>query len=289
MAFQYKGQYSHSSHIPSITHEQKEITRADFHAHVVQATVDTLPAVEGDPVYIATGGGYGSNDPLIAYLKSAGKIDTAIPSIKGADFRNHPSFDAEKADVLSEIQAGIQSSRPEAAEQIRSAFYSDEVNTKLAKEVVKAAIAQGKSVIHESASIYPDTIERAQLAKAHGVKTILIAGDREHTGAIAALKSTIEPKNTATSYKQFSKRFDEELVPLFDEIQLYNTDQNPPLLIAQKKGAGKDLEIYNAELYAQFKARAKLDPDKYATPTAAANVIGDENAREFPGKGRKIS
>jgi hypothetical protein len=281
-----------SSDFPTITiagksREGTEMPRKQFWAKTIQGEIAKIPTSE-TPVYIATGGGYGSFDTLIDHLKSTGEIDSAIPSIKGDMYRELSPIKAE-AEGIKKARKSVLSdeklhANPDGVEQAVTGFYSDEVNTKIAKEVVKGAIRAKKSSIHESASIYDDTIERAKLAKEHGLKTVLIAGDKNLDTAIETLKH-IEPANTARSYQKFSERFGKELVNLFDEIQLYNTDQSPPVLIAQKKGVGQELEVLNEELYGQFTAKRHLKPDLYASPTVKENPIHlDWQGKEGKGK-----
>lgn len=283
--FKYNGQYANSSEIPTIKIGDQEISRADFRKGIIDKAIAELPAVpEGkQPVYVATGGGYGSFDKLIEFERGKGTVgpETEIKSLKGALFRNLPEFEAEKKDVRAQIQGYLTSKgvepTTEAVEQVLSAFYSDEVNTKIAKEVVKASFEAKKSAIYESASIYPDTIERAEAAKKQGIKTALIAGDKDFRKAIEDLKERIEPGNTAISYQKFSARFEKELVPLFDEIRLYNTDQEPPKLIAEKKGSDQKLEILDQALFARFLANGVIDPEQYKSKAADANVINVEH------------
>jgi hypothetical protein len=280
--FKFNGQYTNSSAIPTITVDGKEIPRVEFWKQQIDKKVAeiTANAATGEPVYIATGGGYGSYNALVAYEKSKGAIGADIPSIKGDLFRNLPEFEAEKDEVRKQIRAHLGEEKlkanPNAVEQTLSAFYSDEVNTRIGKEVVKAATRAHQSSIYESASIYNDTVERAKLAEDNGVKAVLVAGDRDMASAIAELKH-IEPANTATSYKKFADRFKNELVPLFDEVRLYNTDGKEPMLIAQKKGKGEELEILKPELYAKFLAKAVIDPKKFESPTAGDSVILEEH------------
>lgn len=286
--FKLHGKYPASSDIPYITiPNEGSIERSAFWQRTIAAEVAKLSDTQGldAPVYIATGGGYGANDTLIEVLKGQGKIVSSIPSIQGEPFRTLPAFEAEKPEIRWQIaqHLGKEEDDP-AVEAVLRSFYSDEVNTKLAKEVVKAAIRQRKPVIHESASIYPDTVERAELAKEHGIKTILIAGDRDHVAAIEAKQGETNKFNTAVSYKRFAARFEEELVPLFDEIQLYKTDTDPPTLIAQKLGANEALEILDQELYAAFINRQHIDPNRYKTPDTLASVISAEHIENQPAK-----
>lgn len=283
--FKLDGQYKSSSEIPTITIGGKEVSRADFWKQQIDAKVAELPATpEGtQATYIATGGGYGSNQALVDYERSQGKIGTDVVSMKGDLFRNLQVFDAEKEKVRDQIRqhlgAEALEKNPNAVEQTLSAFYSDEVNTKIAKEVVKAAFPANKSVIYESASLYPDTVERAVAAGMGGLKTVLVAGDKDLDTAIEGLKAKIEPANTATSYKKFSARFEGELVPLFDEVRLYNADGETPVLIAEKKGKGQKLEILDQGLYDKFLAKKDIDPEQYKSPTADSNVINEDHKK----------
>lgn len=273
--FQYQG-CEWSSHLPAITVGETAVPRAQMHSYIIRQAVEDIPDSPGPAAYVATGGGYGSTASLIAFEKAQGHIAATVPPISGSMFRNDSVFEAEKMAVKEHIRQYLGeeaiANNPQAVEQILSAFYSDEVNTKIAKEVVKAAFAAKKSVIHESASIYADTVERARLAKAQGLKTVLIAGDKDVKSAIAALPQ-VEPANTATSYQKFSARFENELVPLFDEIRLYNTDKPAPFLIAEKTGPGQPLHIIDPQLYAAFIAKKSIDPSSYQSATAGTNTL----------------
>jgi hypothetical protein len=284
--FTLDGKYTKSSDIPTIAVEGKEIARVDFWKQKIETATQALPAGKSgeQPSYIATGGGYASNSELVAYEKSSGAIASDIVSIKGDLFRDLPEFAAEKELVRAQIAAFLGEEKlkenPNAVEQTLSAFYSDEVNTKIAKEAVKASFPAHKSVIYESASIYPDTVERAIAAGQNGLKTVLIAGDKDLDTAIAALKDKVEPANIATSYQKFSARFESELVPLFDEVRLYNIDGAEPKLIAQKTGKGQPLEILDKELYQKFLDKRSIDPQTRKSATADTNIINDEHQKK---------
>jgi hypothetical protein len=270
-----------------------EISRQVFWNTVIQSACAMVPDASGTPVYIATGGGYGSFETLIEWEKEAGHIDRIIPSIGGNMFRSLPAILIEMDQVRGEIakQLNLQND-PVEVERILSAFYSDEVNTCIAKEVVLSLFKQGKSCIHESASLYPDTITRARAAHEQGMKTVLVAGDRDIESALRARNATVEPANTVRSYQVFAERFERELVPLFHEIRLYNTDDPAaPKLIAQKRSADQELIIVDRSLYERFLANGQLDPDSYKSRMAeAANVIHkdwNERMGETPGPARQ--
>jgi len=264
-----------------------KVPRDDWRASVIRDEIAKLPEPSESPVYIATGGGYGSNNGLIDFEKHRGNIAPAIPSIRGMDFRDHKHLEAEKPvirDAITKYLGENAASNPHALEQTLFTFYSDEVNTKLAKEVVKAAIEGKRSVIYESPAISQDTISRAQLAKENGVKTVLVAGDMALEAAIP-LKKEMEPYSVAACFKMFATRFESELAPLFDEIRLYDTDQNPPQLIAEKKSEGQPLDILNPERYAEFLAKKDIDPEQYKSSTATVNSVAHELSLMLKGKG----
>jgi len=297
MAFQYGGSdVENSSQLSHVNVGQARILRDELWRAIIKEHFEKLPHSE-HPVYIATGGGYGSFNALINQLKAVGEIDPNIPVLKGDDFRNHPAFDTEKEDVKEEIRKhleAIEASNPadqqqpvtdEDVNKILTAFYSDEVNTKFVKGVtingeisrdvprslLLRAITEGKSVIHESAFIYPEDVVRPAMAK-EGSKTVLIAGDCDMDGAIARLPHIL-PKATATSFKRFASRFESELVPAFDQIKLYNSDSEPPKLIAIKRGKGQELEVLEPALYHAFLAKKDVDVEKYASRIDESNVI----------------
>lgn len=287
--FKYKignDAYKWSSRIPTITIDGKEVMRHEFWEQQIQDMLGTLPTPkEGEtPVYIATGGGYGSYNELIDFEKKKGLIPNHLVSLKGGIFYDLPIFDEEKK--LAREQAakhigeeGIQRN-PQAIAQTVSSFYADETNTRMAKGAVNAAFPRQQSVIHESASIYPDTIERAQLAQQYGITTVLVAGDKDVRTAVEEMKGRVEPFNTATSYQKFAARFETELMPLFDEIRLYNTDGQEPKLIAQKKSKEEKLEILNQQLYAQFINKKYITPETFKSATVDTNVIAEEHRGE---------
>jgi hypothetical protein len=282
--FKYFGN-AQSSQQPYINVGQVRLARNDVHTAIVNERLANVSPTE-NPVYIATGGGYGANDHLIEMLKKNGDINKNIPSIKGADFRNHPFITEENETVRQSIRQFLNPEAPEtvdpkAVEQILSSYFSDECNTKIAKEVVKGFFKKGASVIHESASIYPDTIERVNLAREKGLKTVLIAGTRDVEKAIEEKSESIEKFNTAKSYQAFAARFESELVGRFDEIKLYNTDGPEPILIAEKTGPDQSLQIIDQELYAAFKKQAEINPLDYGQPKSA---VGAEHAQVAAGK-----
>src|SRR5690606_12500552 len=93
------------------------------------------------------------------------------------------------------------------------------------------------------------------------------------------------PANTATSYQKFAARFESELVPLFDEVRLYNNDGKEPVLIAEKKGKGQALEILDTELYQKFIDKKSIDPAKYRSPTADSNKVLEDHEKKEQEKG----
>lgn len=282
MAFEYEingKKYTKSSDIPTIVVGGKEIPRGEFRRQIIDAHVAQLPAMSGQQVYIATGGGYGSNEKLVGWQKEQGTLANNFPFIAGEPFRTNPAFLAEKSAIEAQIRA--QNPTMSDADVVRTyrAFMSDEVNTQIGKEIVNAGITAGKAVGYESASLYPDTLERVRAAKAAGMTTHLIAGDMDFREALNNPRTN--QFNTVTSYQRFSARWDKELVPVFDKIELYNTDGvkdgKPPVLIAEKKGTGKPLVVYDQTLYAQFKAKACLDPNQFRTAATAADITAQNH------------
>lgn len=264
-----------------IVDDAKEIERKQMWQMLIKQTVDALPAQkEGDPlIYVATGGGYGANEMLLAAEQKSGRLPERLTAIEGHNYRNLPIFDAEKERVREAIREFLGEEaikkNPNAVEQTLSAFYSDEVNTQITKSAVIEAFGE-KSVAHKSASLYEDTITRAKAAQDAGMTTVLVAGNRDFEKMIKDQGDKIEPYNTARSYHTFATRFKDELVPLFDQIRLYDSDSEPPKLIAEKKGKGQELEIKDPVLYAKFVANQTMDPLDYASPTVRANVIAEE-------------
>ncbi len=168
---------------------------------------------------------------------------------------------------------GITQGLEERADQLLSAFYSDEYNTQIIKTAVKEAIESGKSCVHVSASLYDDTKERADLAQKYGFTTVMIAANLHHTSAIERLP-TIDPSGVVRSYQRFSTKFKEEWLGLFNQVMVYDVNGEEPVLIAIKDGI--ELNVGNNGAYVQFIANQHLDPGQYTTPVTGMNVIQQE-------------
>lgn len=340
--FKLNGQeYQQSSDLPTMYGSEEK--RGDFQKRIVGAMVEEMkkrPAHEGDPVYVATGGGYGSFDLLIAQEKEAGTLDKNLPSIKGDLFRDLAEFTrakdskateeeaakftryapepgSEAAELRRQIEEHLKAHgapiTKDAIDQIQSSFYNNEVNTLIGKEVVKAASAAGQSSAYESASLYKDTMERAEQAAQAEVKVtpVLIVGMRDidkvvvkdaEGNNIVADKNIahIEPRNIATSHKNFAKRFDGEQVgdeqlpswkDTFKEIRIYDTNnlEKPVLLMVKTKGGtlepvGRDDEekaMNKAKFEALLAKDKALDPEQYASKAASANNdVSEHKERE---------
>ena len=290
--YKYLGKYEFSSKIPTITIGNIDVPRPVFWNRQINETIEpfasleTLDGVKHYPLYIATGGGYGSNSDLIQRHIANSSIPeiTNIPSIKGADFLNAPGIATERELVRADIRRFLEAKEgaelvtEAAVNRILSSFYSDELNTKLAKGAVLACIDHGISVIHESASIYPDTVERAKYAKSKGFETVLISGERDVDACVNELKDKIEPSNIAKSHQLFSARFEAELLPNFDKIQIIDTN-NPDkhTLIAAKTDF--EFTVHDEEAYARFLGKGTIDPQAYASPHAQANAIAQQHAQ----------
>ncbi len=267
---------ANSNEIPTIEYGGKVISRGEFQRRMIEETVAGLPVPEGSPVYVATGGGYGSFDKLLKHEQESGRIPAEVFSIKGDNYRNHPAFKAEEAAVRAQIAEHLgEGATKQDIDRVYSAFYSNEVNTLIGKKAVVAALEAGKSVAYESASMKGDTEERAAIAKKYGAKTVLEIGDRDVAAAIAALPH-IEPLNTAASYKNFAGRVP-ALSQAFDEVRIYNVDGEEPVLIAQKID-NQIVPVQGQEArYMKFLANANIQPEEVASRYAVANVIADEH------------
>lgn len=266
--------------------------RGQFHTALINQKISELypenASLPNPPVYIATGGGYGSYETLIDVAKQQGVIDPHIPLIAGCCFQDRKELLNERALVAQAVRQHLNPQSPESVtkeevEHILSSFYSDEVNTKLAKAAILRCFNEGKSVIHRSASIYPDTIERAQAAKAKGFKTVLIAGTQDVEHALKTSNHSVEPFNTVTSYQKFAERFERELLPLFDEVKLYDTINTPPVLLMEKRAAkpgelSGETIIHRPLDYMYFLAQKSLNPKDYASPHAEKNAIAMQHA-----------
>jgi hypothetical protein len=93
------------------------------------------------------------------------------------------------------------------------------------------------------------------------------------------------PFNTASLFKNFSKVFQDEYIGLFDEVLLYNTDNNPSELITHKASADQELEILNSEIYTRFIAKRHFNPKALRALTLEDNVIATEHIQRGHGKG----
>lgn len=292
-AFTYLGAYAHSCQIPFIDIGQARVNRDSFWRATIAEHVARIPVSE-QPVFIATGGGYGSFNGLVDTLKRNGSIDPAIPVADGNLFRDSAALEAEKETVRGAIRKHLaQTLKTEPSEeqvnQILSPFYSDEVNTKLVKGVltdsgevdkrfpkslVLRCFDEKRSIIHVSASIYPDAEHRAALAHTAGMKTRLVAGTKPLATALKELEgSQLTPFMIASSYQRFSEQFQDFLAAKFDEIELYDTGRNPPVLIAEKKGAGQELIVHDKERYDAFLQDRNIDTSSYTTEIDNAHVL----------------
>lgn len=312
--FVFDGQYKKSSEIPTIkvndalrklaeevgmsevVEGKTEIPRQQMWDMFIQQELNGLPKPkEGEPlIYVATGGGYGANEMLLAAEQESGRLPANLVAIEGHKFRNHPVFAEEYARVREQIREQtpeeVLKANPNHVEQILSSFYSDEVNTQITKEAVKAAFGQ-HSVAHKSSSIYDDTGERAELAQQKHMTTVLIAGNRSRE-TMSNGQEKVAEYLVKRSYHEFTQRLtgekpyppDEEkmqdgkkMQELFDQIRLYDTTGETPILIAEKTGPGRELEIKNPMLYAQFVANLSMSQQELS-PSEEANITAKEAA-----------
>lgn len=276
--FLFQGAYRHSSDIPHIVTGGQSVSRPEFWQTVIDSEAAKLPAGGGKLLHVETGGGYGAFDGLIDHEKSRGLIPVRIPVIRGDMFRDLGAFREEKEAVRTAITDEMRRrfsedypvDHPEAVNQVLRAFYSHEINTHIAKEIVKAALKQHKSCAYESAGLYEDIVERARLAKERGMKTVLVAGDKDHTEELT--RADIQSANMVQSYKKFAGRFETELAEVFDEVRLYANDEKTPRLIAEKREGGQ-LEVLDKRRYAEFAAKQFLDPATYERGAISMDAV----------------